>query len=612
MIHYTRRVSKLKNSFLLIFLIGISVLTLSNCSESGSEDESTPIVEVPWEGDPSSVPPKLQKTNPVASPDAKKGGNFRVYAHQFPKSLNYYLDQFSTTATVFTSLYETLTQYDPLTLEVIPNLASSWTISPDKKTFTFEIDKNAKWSDGKPVTAEDVLFTYDTIMNKNNNTAVFRIGLSRFEVPKLIGANTISFTAKTVHWNNFNEVASSLWILPKHYFAGKDFNKQNFEFGVVSGPYKLKEAKKNRYIKLERRGDYWARAYEFNKQRFNFDYITMKVYNEEAVALQAFKKGDIDFYPVYSAAVWVEEAKGKPFEQNYIHKLRIFNEKPVGFQGWAMNSRKEIFADKKTRKAIAHLVDRNTMIAKLAFGEYAPTNSYYPDFYLITGKTPNEEVDYSLEKARTLLKEAGWKPNAKGILERNGKEFRFTILDRDKRTEKYFTVFLERAKELGIAASIETTDLAAWSQRIDSYDFDMTWAAWGSGINKDPEPQWSSEFVKDKGGQNLPGLSLPQVDALVQKQKTEFDWNKRNGILKEIDVLIYREYPYVLLWHLDNTRILYWRKFGFPKNPLGKYGTESFAYDYWYFDSEKAKTLKSTIDSDKPMDALEPVMRYQN
>ncbi|PJE02168.1 MAG: ABC transporter substrate-binding protein [Leptospira sp.] len=598
-----------------VFSIVISLFLATNlafCSEEDpSRDPLKKIETLPWTGDPSSIPVLMRASNPVASSEASQGGKFAIYSNQFPKSLNYYLDQFTTTARIFTSLYEPLTSYHPLTLETMPNLASDWKISSDKKKFTFFIDKNALWSDGKPVTAHDVLFTYNTIMDKNNQTAVFRIGLSRFKVPKVIDDYTIEFEVTDTHWNNFNEIASSLWILPKHYYEGKDFNKEHFEFPVVSGPYKLVESKKGRYVKLERRPDWWQRAYPFNKGRYNFDQIVHKVYSDESIALQAFKKGDIDFYPVYTAAVWVDQAKGEAFDKNWIAKQRIFNQKPIGFQGWAMNMRRDLFADVRVRKVINYLVDRKLMIEKLAYNEYAATNSYFPDFYLLGEKNPNEKIELDVEKARLLLKEAGWIPNSKGILEKDGKEFKFTILDRDKKTEKYFTVFLEKAKYLGIDAKIETTDLAAWSAKIDNYEFDMTWAAWGSGVFKDPEAQWSSKYADEKGQPNLSGLKNAKVDEMITRLKTEFNVGKRNAILRDLDQIVYKEFPYVLLWHLDNTRLLYWRKFGMPENSLGRYGDESFASDYWFYDPKAAESLKEATKSNSKLSSYQPILKWK-
>ncbi len=600
-----------KKSPLLSILITIAFLLVISCKKgekSTTVEKATIVEDIVWEGDPNSIPPLMRTINPIASPLAKKGGMFRVYSHQYPKSLNYYLEQFSTTAEIFRMMFEPLTGYHPLTLETIPRLAKDWKISPDKKKFTFYLDENAKWSDGLPVSAEDVLFTYKTIMDKKNNTAVFRIGMSRFQEPVVVDSKTIEFTANSIHWNNFDEIASGIFILPKHIMDGKDFNKLNDEFPVTSGPYRLAEAKPGRYVKMVRRGDYWQRAYPFNKGRYNFDEVYFKVYTEEAIGLQAMIKGDMDIYPVYKAATWVKEATGEKFDKNWIVRQRIYNQKPIGFQGWALNIRRDVFKDVRVRKAIAHLVDRKTMIEKLAYNEYEATNSYYPDYYLGEEKknNPNEIIEFDPDKARELLKEAGWIANSKGILEKDGKELSITILDRDKSTEKYFTIFMESAKNIGIKASIESTDLAGWSARIDKFDFDLTWTAWGGGVFKDPEPMWFSKYADEEGQHNISGIKNKEVDKLIEQQKDIFDVAKRNDIVKKVDQIIYKEYPYVLLWHLANTRLLYWNRFGMPEKPLGKYNGESFAVDYWWLDTNKNAELEKAISENKDLEKKEP------
>ncbi|MDX1959298.1 MAG: extracellular solute-binding protein [Leptospiraceae bacterium] len=593
--------------------LAILILFINQCNqkEKISALEVSPVQELPVKLE-HPIPAPLMVPNPVSSDKSKKGGGIRVFAHQYPKSLNYYLEQFSTTAEIFKMQFESLASYHPITLEPIPHLASDWSISPDKKTFIFHIDKNAKWSDGKPVTAHDVLFTFNLIMNPANNTAIFRIGLGRFEVPVVIDDFTISFTAKKVHWNNFDEVASGFFILPKHYFEGKEFNKINDEFPVVSGPYKIAEAKQNRYIRMRRRGDYWQKEYPFVKNRYNFDEIFFKVYNEEPIAFQAMLKGDIDLFPSYRAATWVNEAKGEKFDKFWILKNRIFNYKPIGFQGWALNMRRPIFSDRRVRKAIAYLINRKTMIEKFAYNEYEATNSYYPDYYLGENEklNPNEKINFNPEAARALLKEAGWKPNSNGVLEKDGKEFEITILDRDKSTEKYFTFFMEDAKKVGIKAKIESTDLAGWSARMDKFDFDLTWTAWGGGVFKDPEQMWYSKYANETGQHNYPGFENKKVDELIEEQKSIFDVYKRNSIVKEIDKIIYKEHPYILLWHLSNTRIIYWNRFGMPDNPLGKYSGEAFAIEYWWFDKDKNSELDKSISTNVPMKEVPLEMRY--
>ncbi|WP_243393334.1 extracellular solute-binding protein [Leptospira perolatii] len=591
----------------MLATVGFMLFYCGGDREEG--DSNSAIQDLPWEGSLSSIPEALRKKNPIVSEDAVKGGTYRVYSHQFPKSLNYYLEQFSTTAEIFQMMFEPLLDYHPITLQPIPHLASSWTISPDKKKFTFYMDQNAKWSDGKSITAKDVLFTYETLMDKANNTPIFRIGLSRFEKPVVVNDFQIEFTQKEIHWSNFETVAHSLFILPEHLYKGKDFNKENFEFPVVSGPYELVSAKKGRYVRMRRRADYWMRAYPFYKGSDNFDTVLFKVFNEEAVAFQAFKKGDIDLYPVYKAYTWVKEAVGETFDSNYVIKQKVYNEKPMGFQGWAFNMRRAPFDDAKVRRAIALLVDRKLLVEKLAFNEYELTDSYYSGVWS-EGQFPSPPIQYDPNLARKLLSEAGWKPNAKGILEKKGKEFKFSILDRDRSTEKYFTIFIERARELGIVASIETTDLAEWGSRMDKFDFDMTWAAWGGGLFPDPESMWYSKYADENGQNNITGFKNSEVDKLIEMQKTEFDVKKRESILKKIDQILTKEVPYVLLWNTKSTRLLYWNKFGYPTNSLGKFGSESYAKGLWWLDEKKSDLLESSKKSKTPLPKYKAILKY--
>ncbi|TGK00326.1 ABC transporter substrate-binding protein [Leptospira langatensis] len=579
--------------FYFIFLLFVTLFfSFVSCGDKEEADNSPAVTDLPWTGDPNSIPEAMRKLNPAASIHAKKGGTFRIYSSQYPKSLNGYLENFTTVSEIFQLMFEPLMRRNPITLDPLPRLASSWKISPDKKRFTFTLDRNAKWSDGKPVTAQDVLFTYQTLMDPKNNTAIHRISLSRFEVPKIINEFEIEFTQKSIHWSNFEDIAYGLLILPEHHFKNKEFNKENFEFPVTSGPYELQSAKKGRYIKMKRRADYWMRAYPFYKGSDNFDTLLFKVFSDESLAFQAFKKGDIDLFPVYKAYTWIKEALGEPFDKNYIIKQKIYNEKPIGFQGWAFNMRRKPFDDVRVRKAIAHLVDRKLMVEKLAFNEYELTDSYFSSVWEGSA-LPNPPIDYDPAAARKLLSEAGWKPNAKGFLEKEGKPFVIHILDRDKSSEKYFTVFIERAKEVGIQVQLESTDLANWSERIDKYDFDLTWAAWGGGLFPDPEEQWFSKYADENGQNNITGFKNAEVDKLVEQQRTEFDEKKRAEIARKIDKILTREVPYVLLWNLKSTRLLYWNRFGFPENPLAKYWGEQAAKNLWWVDEEKAKSLET-------------------
>jgi len=533
--------------------------------------------------------------DPIASRHAVAGGEISIFAGQYPKSLNYYIDNNVLSAEIFGALYETLLSINPVTLEYEPGIAEKWVIADDKKTFTFYIDKRARWSDGRPITAYDVKWTYEAIMDPKNLTGSHKISMERFESPVVIDKHTIRFTAKDVHWKNLGAVGG-FHILCKHVFDGKDFNRINFEFPVVSGGYRLGEINKGIFVKLERRENWWNRKSKRFHGIGNFQTIRFKFFAERENAFEAFKKGVIDIYPVYTSRIWINETKGDNFLKNRIVKQKIYNYNPVGFQGFAMNMRKPPFDDFRVRKAMALLLDRRKMNSLLMYNQYFLHKSYFEDLYTKENPCVNELVELNIKKALNLLRLAGWLVNpANGFLEKNGQRFSFKFLTRSSSSEKFLVIYSEDLKSAGIELIIDKKDWAAWARDMDEYNFQMTWAAWGSGIFKDPEGMWSSKEADRKGGNNITGFKNTGVDELIEKQKRIFDIKKRNKIYRKIDKIIYNTFPYVLLWNIDYTRLLYWNKFGTPSTVLSKYGNEGSAYWYWWLDEDSEADLHDAV-----------------
>ncbi len=249
------------------------------------------------------------RPNPIAGRDAVVGGEIAIFAGQYPKSLNYYLDNNSFTVEVFGALFETLLSMDPITLEYEPGLAETWRISDDKKTFIFSINKNARWSDGRPITAHDVKWTFDTILDPKNLTGPHKVSLERFSSPTVLDEHTIRFHAEDVHWMNLGAVGG-FNILPKHVFEGKDFNKINFEFPVVSGPYEIGLIDEGIFLTLERRENWWNIQALRSQGTGNFQTMKFRFYAERENAFEAFKKAQFDLFPIYTSRLWVNETKG--------------------------------------------------------------------------------------------------------------------------------------------------------------------------------------------------------------------------------------------------------------------------------------------------------------
>jgi len=568
---------------------------------------------------PAPAAPKVQDTavqveatgdlDPSASPEAKFGGTFASWQGDFPKSLNVWLDSNSFSAVVSGLMYEPLVDLHSTEDRPIGILAQSWDISSDKKIYTFHLNPAAKWSDGTPITAVDVQYYYDVIMDPKNLTSPFRVDLEKLSRPEVIDDHTLRVTATEPHWKLF-WIAGGLYAFPKHAWVSRNFNDINFDFGVVSGPYQIDKVETNRSIQLKRRGDWWGRVKKYNEYKYNFDYLVFKSMVDRTKALEFLKTGGFDQYAIYTAKIWALDTNFPQVQRNWVVRQNITNMNPRGFQGLAMNMRRPIFQDLRVRQALACLLDRELMNQKLMFNSYFLLNSYFPALYP-NDTNPNVPITkYDPDKARELLKEAGWQVGSDGILAKDGQPFSITILHFDNSDMRHLNIYMEDLKAVGINVNVEIVSESTYTKRVDNHDFDMIWVPWGDARLRDPEAMWSSKTADDISTQNYCGLKDPEVDKLIDEQKTEMDLGKRNEILKQLDERLVALSPYVLMWQSSSTRLLYWNRFGTPPYVLSKFGDETDAYAYWWFDSAKASALDDAMKTGATLPALPAEVHY--
>jgi microcin C transport system substrate-binding protein len=568
-------------------------------SQSGPKVQDSPVqVETTGEIDPS------------AAPEAVSGGTFASWAGDYPKSLNMWLDNNSFSNTISSLMFEPLVELHSTDDRPVGGLAESWEISPDKKTYTFHLNPAAKWSDGKPVTAADVQFFYDVMMDKKNLTSLYRVDLSKLSRPEVIDDHTLRITAAEPHWKLF-WIAGGLVAFPRQVWATVDFNTVNFDFPVVDGPYALDEVKTNRSIRLKRRGDWWGRVKKYNLHKYNFDYLVFKSMEDRTKALEFLKTGGFDQYAVYTAKIWAQDTMDFPqVQKNWVIRQEIYNSYPKAFQGFAMNMRRLLFQDIRVRQALACLLDRELMNDKLMFNSYFLLNSYFPDLYPDDLNPAIAVTKYDPDKARALLQDAGWQVGPDGVLAKDGQQLSITILHYEGSDMRHLNIYLEDMKKVGIRAQVELVSQATWTKRIDNHEFDMVWANWEDSRLRDPEMMWSSTTSNDIASQNWPGFQDPEVDKLIDEQKTEMDLGKRNQICKQIDQRLVAQSPYVLMWQAPSHRLLYWNRFGTPKDVLSKFGDESDALTYWWYDPAKAAALDDAIKRNVSLPALPEKVHY--
>ena len=542
-----------------------------------------------------------ERPDPAASPYARRGGTIRLNGAQPPKSFNAYVDNNNYSAMVFDLLYGKLLGMSAATSELEPSLARKWAVSDDGREFTFVLDARAKWSDGEPVTAEDVRWTFDAVMDPKNATGPWKAMLGFFDSPEVLDERTVRFRKKGDSPRDWRDIlnCATFWVLPKHAFAGRDFDRLNLVNAVVGGAYVISRAEPQVETELKRHGNWWCQDLSPCRGTMNFDRILVRYFTDNENAFEALKKRKIDVYPVYSARIYVDGTKGTAFQHNWLLKRSVRNRAPIGFQGFAMNMRRPPFDDVRVRKAMAALVDRETMNRTMMNGAYFLLNSYYTDIYDVKHPCRNEMHAYDPAKAARLLKEAGWtKDPVDGKLKKGGRPFAFTFLSRGSTEDKFLALFDQALKAQGISMAIDRKDFASWMRDMDEFAYDMTWASWGAGTVKYPELSWSGAEAGRKGSNNITGFRSAEVDRLIAAEKGMDDAAKRLETYRRIDALVAAEVPYVLLWMTDSTRLVYWNKFGTPKGVLAPAQKEEALLPYWWYDEDRADELDRAISTD--------------
>ena len=534
--------------------------------------------------------------DPIAAAGANRGGIYTAWGGPNPKSLNVWLDPWALSGQVMDLMFESLVTMHSTSNEPVGVLAESWTSSPDNMEFTVRLRPEARWSDGHPVTAEDIQFYYDTIMNEDHLTPVARATLSRFARPEVVDEHTIRIRSTEENWKAFWE-AGGFVAFPKHIWEGQDFNRVNFEFPVVSGPYRLHDYRRNRFVVLQRRGDWWGRMLRYNLDKYNFDYLRFRFQEDRNAALETFKKGDYDVYSIYTASIWAQQTENiEAVERGWVVRQEIYNDEPRGFQGFAINLRRPKFQDVRVRQALAHLLNREQMLEQLMFNQYFLLNSYFPDLYPGNQNPAVPVVAYNARRASDLLDQAGWEVGTDGIRRKDGQTLQINFITYAS-DSRHMNIYVEDLRRAGLEVEVELLSKAEVTRRTDEFNFDLYWINTGAGRLRDPEPMFHSRYAEEQASSNLAGVADARVDQLLEQLRRERNLTRREVLLRQLDLRLMELSPYVLLWQSDRTRLLYWNRFGMPESVLDRFNREDVIPIYWYNDREKAERLAEAEQS---------------
>ncbi len=437
-------------------------------------------------------------------------------------------------------IMETLLDMDLKTQELIPLLAQSWEVSEDKLTFTFHLRKDVRWHDGKPFSADDVIYSFQKIIDPKVDSAHLRLYYIDCIEAKKLDDYTVRFRWKKPYFKAL-EMLGGMPIVPKHILDdGTDFNKHPFaRHPIGTGPYKFLKWETGKRIELVKNPDYWGKPAYFDK-------IIFKIVTDNTVALQVFKQGELDIIGL-TPIQWLKQTNTK----NFLRRAnKIYYDYPsYSYIGW--NLRREPFNERKVRWAMTMLLNRQSILKNIYYclGRVVSGPFYINTPYYDPSIKP---IPYDPEQAKELLKQAGWiDRDQDGILDKNGKPFRFELLISagSEYAEKIATIYKEDLKKAGIEMEIRRLEWSVFLQHIQEWKFDACMLGWALDANPDPYQLWHSSMADIKGSSNHIGYKNPEVDRLIEQAREEFDKEKRIQLLHQIHKIIHQDQPYTFLFN---------------------------------------------------------------
>lgn len=495
-------------------------------------------------------------------------------------------------------------------------LAEDATLAQDKLSITFRLNEKAKFSNGKPVTAEDVKFSFETLMSEVANPH-YKVYWADVKDCQVLDERNVRFNFKREN-RELHVIIGQMPVFSKDWLEGEDFSKTTLKKPIASGRYLIDSYDLGKTITYKRNTEYWGKDLNVNKGMYNFEQIKYKSYQDITIALEALKAGDFDFMDISSSKQWATEMKGAKFDSGELQKTMLKHQNNAGMQAFIFNLRKPFFQDIKIRKAVNLAYDFEWANENLFYKQYKRCHSYFSNSELAAPPLPSKEELALLEpfrkqlpesvfskewtpvntnppnslrnnliQAKQLLEEAGWKipENQQFLKNKQNEELRFTILLHEKAFERIVAPFVKNLTKLGIQVDYRIVDPVLYKQRIETFNYDMIVASFPQSQMPGNEQIgfWHSSSAKQNGSRNYIGLENPVIDSLVDKVIQASNHSDMKAAIHALDrVLLHGEYS-VPNWFIDAHRVVYRNKFDRPeKLPLYYHNGESVLLATWW------------------------------
>lgn len=508
-------------------------------------------------------------------------------------------------------------------------IAEDISVGSDKMSVTFRIRPEATFSDGSPILASDVKYSFDTLMSPLANPQ-FRTVYADVKQAVVVSERVIRYDFKN-HNPELPVMVGTLPVFSRNWSKKADgsitpFDKLSFELPIASGPYIIESYKAGKTMIFKRNPNYWAdRGGNILNVRvgfFNFDRIVYKLYSDDTVRLEAFKAGEFDALVEYRAKNWAKSYVGPRFNDGTLIRKSFLNHNGAGMQGFAMNLRRPLFQDPRVRQALGYALDFEWLNRQLFFDQYSRINSFFTNSDLSANfdgpRKPSEaelkllkplkqkypqwvpdavfgpmppapstaepsSLRQNLRKARELLMHAGWQYRDGALRNEKGEPFRFEMVEDGPFFLRVLSSYVRNLEKLGIQVDIRTSDFALHQKRMDEYDFDMTTIRFPDSQSPGNElwDRFGSQAAKEKGSDNVIGIQSPVVDALVQAITTAETREQLQAATRSLDRVLWNSYLVIPQWYNSTHRVAYRKEMQYPDPPL-YYGAEMWILMNWW------------------------------
>ena len=564
---------------------------------------ATPMHGIAIIGDPA-LPANFDRL-PYANPDAPKGGKITYGVVGTFDSLNSFIVQGGTTSArgladpvLGNLVFETLlarSADEPFTLYGL--IAESVETPPDRSWVEFTLNPKAKFSDGVPVTVDDVIFSMEILRDKGrpNYAATFK----KIAKVEKVGERGVRFDLGDSHDRELPLILGLMPILPKHAIDPNTFDKSTLTPIIGTGPYILSEVHAPDYTIFKRNPDYWAKDLPIKRGFDNYDEIRVDYYRDADTLFQAFQKGLYDVQPEGDPAAWNTAYNFPAVTDGRVVKETFKTGSPKGMTGFAFNTRRPIFADVRVRKALAKLLDFNWIDKNLYYGAFVRASGYYNDSDLSSIGKPASDKEKALlapypgvvaddvlngtYKAvdadvaagdRTVLRDvvdelkaAGYELRGSTMVNAaSGAPFTFEILVTNKDDEKIGLAYQRTLARIGITATIRTVDSTQFELRRKTFDYDMVRNTWGASLSPGNEQlnRWSSAVADAQGSFNYSGAKQPAIDAMISAMLAAPTRDDYVAAVRAFDRVLISGYYVVPFFYLPDQWVAHWTRIQHP------------------------------------------------